>query len=463
METSKQRLRRAMRLAGPTIGLKRSQTDTTNGQAHLRPGYQAEGGVETIAADLLLRRPMPPSLQSRGEQRPTMAPDTSSFPDRWAEIRRKAELRQTSQGVEQNDGETQDEETIESRVARIKARVAELTDSVEGGVSVSVSAERNEERPLMLHTRRHTAGNIISSANVQSTPRRNDIYMEPVDFDDASSEPSFIKPIEASTRTLSADGSDLTSIERDPFCRPWDSESITNHLLSAMDVASARVALESLGVTDLWLPLSKQLLKRSLSDPHHVSEFLRLQEGHLRSFLAFWTRSVSADSIHDTLFNHCEFEDDEEVFEENRLLGEGMVGLVEEVTVRGREPPLICVRKKIARPKQLKAHRQIMAAFIREIKVMRQVDHRHCVRFLGSYTDNESVNILSTPVADMDLATFLDKPLGDREWAILYKGIDCLCNGLLYLHDNKIRHEDLKPQNVLVHGTNILLTDFGFR
>ncbi|KAI4696063.1 uncharacterized protein J4E88_000235 [Alternaria novae-zelandiae] len=162
------------------------------------------------------------------------------------------------------------------------------------------------------------------------------------------------------------------------------------------------------------------------------------------------------------MFNHCEFEDDEEVFEENRLLGEGMVGLVEEVTVRSREPPIVCVRKKIARPKQLKAHQQIMAAFIREVRVMRQVNHRHCVRFLGSYTDNESVNILSTPVADMDLAAFLDNHIGDREWAILYKGIDCLCNGLLYLHDNKIRHEDLKPQNVLVHGTNILLTDFGF-
>ncbi|KAI4920103.1 hypothetical protein J4E90_002243 [Alternaria incomplexa] len=254
--------------------------------------------------------------------------------------------------------------------------------------------------------------------------------MEPVDFYDASSEPSVIKHIEASTQTLSADGSDLTSIGRDPFCRPWDSKSIINRILSEMDAASARDALESLGVTDLWLPLSKQLLKRLLSDPHHVSEFLELQEEHLSVVLARWTQPATGEHIRDMMFNHCEFEDDEEVFEENRMLGEGMVGLVEEVTVRSREPPLICVRKKIARPKQLKAHRQIMAAFIREIKVMRQVDHRHCVRFLGSYTDNESVNILSTPVADMDLAAFLDRPIGDREWAILYKGIDCLCNGL---------------------------------
>lgn len=31
-----------------------------------------------------------------------------------------------------------------------------------------------------------------------------------------------------------------------------------------------------------------------------------------------------------------------------------------------------------------------------------------------------------------------------------------------YLHRKNIRHEDLKPQNVLIHGGNILLTDFGF-
>ncbi|CAN9294379.1 unnamed protein product [Alternaria alternata] len=101
----------------------------------------------------------------------------------------------------------------------------------------------------------------------------------------------------------------------------------------------------------------------------------------------------------DILFNHCEFEGDEDVFEVNRHLGDGMVGVVEE----------------IARPKPLKLHQSIMTAFIREIRVMRQVDHRHCVRFLGSYTDSESVNILSTPVADMDMAAFLDKPIGDRE------------------------------------------------
>ncbi|CAN9264429.1 unnamed protein product [Alternaria alternata] len=108
-----------------------------------------------------------------------------------------------------------------------------------------------------------------------------------------------------------------------------------------------------------------------------------------------WAQASLPDRMLDILFNHCEFEGDEDVFEVNRHL--------------------VCARKKIARPKPLKLHQSIMTAFIREIRVMRQVDHRHCVRFLGSYTDSESVNILSTPVADMDMAAFLDKPIGDRE------------------------------------------------
>lgn len=128
-----------------------------------------------------------------------------------------------------------------------------------------------------------------------------------------------------------------------------------------------------------------------------------------------WAQASLPDRMLDILFNHCEFEGDEDVFEVNRHLGDGMVGVVEEVTIQSCEPPIVCARKKIARPKPLKLHQSIMTAFIREIRVMRQVDHRHCVRFLGSYTDSESVNILSTPVADMDMAAFLDKPIGDRE------------------------------------------------
>jgi hypothetical protein len=69
--------------------------------------------------------------------------ETSPSQDRWAQIRRNAAeraarlseeqtRRSRSQSARTDEGETSGEETIESRVARIKARVAELTGNVDG-------------------------------------------------------------------------------------------------------------------------------------------------------------------------------------------------------------------------------------------------------------------------------------------------------------------------------------------
>ncbi|KAL1968282.1 hypothetical protein VTN77DRAFT_2117 [Rasamsonia byssochlamydoides] len=68
------------------------------------------------------------------------APASLSAHDRWAQIRKTAAERaaaydeapsRTSQAERTDDGDTSGEETIESRVARIKARVAELTGNME--------------------------------------------------------------------------------------------------------------------------------------------------------------------------------------------------------------------------------------------------------------------------------------------------------------------------------------------
>jgi len=125
---------------------------------------------------------------------------------------------------------------------------------------------------------------------------------------------------------------------------------------------------------------------------------------------------------------HSSLDDDEDLVTEVGVLGEGACGIVEKLSVPTSFSPPICVRKRIGRPKQLKAQKQVMAAFAQEICVMRQVHLRHCVQFLGSYTDTDHVNIPSVPVADMDLATYLDKPFNDKSRRILYRGIGCVCN-----------------------------------
>jgi len=183
------------------------------------------------------------------------------------------------------------------------------------------------------------------------------------------------------------------------------------------------------GISDAWFPFPQQTLRRLISDPSSESRFLKLQRDHC--FSNSWP-----DDITDKIY-HLALEDGDETMDSNRILGEGAHGLVDEVTLSNR---LVCVRKRIGRPRPLKSQRQFFDAFSRELNVMQQVDHHHCVRLLGSYTDFESVAILSLPIADMDLAAFLDLPsLSARQKDILYCGFGCLSCALNYLHQRKIR------------------------
>jgi len=86
--------------------------------------------------------------------------EASPVQDRWAQIRKNAAERAAQRQSEEqsrggysgktdvDDGETSGEETIESRVARIKARVAELTGNMETGGGSPTSSTRPSRRPV---------------------------------------------------------------------------------------------------------------------------------------------------------------------------------------------------------------------------------------------------------------------------------------------------------------------------
>lgn len=66
-----------------------------------------------------------------------------------------------------------------------------------------------------------------------------------------------------------------------------------------------------------------------------------------------------------------------------------------------------------------------------------------------------------TPVADCDLRVFLDRHQVPHRDNFLRQAYGCLVTAVHYLHQKRIRHKDLKPQNILIKESKVLITDFG--
>ena len=118
-------------------------------------------------------------------------------------------------------------------------------------------------------------------------------------------------------------------------------------------------------------------------------------------------------------------------------------------------------RKRVLRNKMFGGRRtEGVKQFITEIEILKRLKHHHVVEFIGSYTDPKYIGLIMSPVAEMDLSTYLARA-DTAKHGELRTFFGCLARALEFLHGQKVRHKDIKPRNILVHGGNILFTDFG--
>ncbi|KAL6814418.1 hypothetical protein J3E69DRAFT_347197 [Trichoderma sp. SZMC 28015] len=98
-----------------------------------------------------------------------------------------------------------------------------------------------------------------------------------------------------------------------------------------------------------------------------------------------------------------------------------------------------------------------------ELKMLKRVRHIHIVSFVGSFTSPGYFGLLMVPAAEFNLAAYLDAAnydAGKRDYLPGFCG--CLVNALYHLHYvSYMTHNDIKPENILIHNGNVLLTDFG--
>jgi serine/threonine protein kinase len=166
------------------------------------------------------------------------------------------------------------------------------------------------------------------------------------------------------------------------------------------------------------------------------------------------------------------------------------MGDVHEVVVQGH---------KVAH-KRVVIKRKLGGKEKKEIEILKRLSsHEHMIQLLGTYTHHQFLGILLYPVAVCDMHTFFEDveawlntglqpntletrqqmldmsqrgrltalgyqfpPSGRGHYAIpAYSKIGCLVSAISYLHDQKIRHKDLKPSNILLSSDRLWLSDFG--
>ncbi|KAI9853597.1 MAG: hypothetical protein M1813_002052 [Trichoglossum hirsutum] len=204
------------------------------------------------------------------------------------------------------------------------------------------------------------------------------------------------------------------------------------------------------GLKDIAFPYVDSRLPTSLN-PTAKARFLQAQKLVL----------TKASDLEKSDGRHRHLDQDADThFHILKILGRGGFGEVDHV--RSKLSLEEYARKRMYRKKVFSRDREAIKMFENELTNLKRLSHHHLVKFIGSYTDPKFVGLLMSPVADCDLKVFLGRDPFPKDDLYLLRGFfGCLCSAVLYLHNSKCRHKDLKPGNILVYISKVLITDFG--
>ncbi|XP_017045807.1 LIM domain kinase 1 isoform X2 [Drosophila ficusphila] len=136
-------------------------------------------------------------------------------------------------------------------------------------------------------------------------------------------------------------------------------------------------------------------------------------------------------------------------------LGEGFFGKVFKVT--HRQSGEVMVLKELHR-----ADEEAQRNFIKEVAVLRLLDHRHVLKFIGVLYKDKKLHMVTEYVAGGCLKELIHDSAQTLSWpqrVCLARDIAC---GMSYLHSMNIIHRDLNSMNCLVReDRSVIVADFG--
>lgn len=150
-------------------------------------------------------------------------------------------------------------------------------------------------------------------------------------------------------------------------------------------------------------------------------------------------------------------------FEWLESLGSGTYGQVYKV----RETSTGTIyAQKIIRVTDPRHKTRIEKEVLNEVTIMQKLRHHHIasVQF-HVYDGDASYSLIMLPVAECDLRAFLrrcaEKQFPRSELQQLTTWFGCLIGALAFAHSKHVKHEDIKPNNILIKDHQPYLADFG--
>ncbi|KAH9208160.1 kinase-like domain-containing protein, partial [Leptodontidium sp. 2 PMI_412] len=147
-------------------------------------------------------------------------------------------------------------------------------------------------------------------------------------------------------------------------------------------------------------------------------------------------------------------------------LGSGAYGYVD--TVKKVNQPSAVFARKTIRVTSGNSREAQLKSVEKEFKILDRLRHEHVMTVLEIYSFRNKLSIIMLDIADMDMKEYLEK-LDEvsleterlRMLSPLPTWLGCLIQAVDYLHEMKVKHKDLKPANILVKDSQVIITDFG--
>ncbi|XP_044312106.1 LOW QUALITY PROTEIN: LIM domain kinase 1 [Varanus komodoensis] len=137
------------------------------------------------------------------------------------------------------------------------------------------------------------------------------------------------------------------------------------------------------------------------------------------------------------------------------VLGKGCFG--QAIKVTHRETGEVMVMKELIRFDE-----ETQRAFLKEVKVMRCLEHPNVLRFIGVLYKDKRLNFITEYIKGGTLRGIIKNMDSQYPWSQRVSFVKDIAAGMAYLHSMNIIHRDLNTHNCLVReNKSVVVADFG--